>query len=163
MRINTIASRSAAFIPTPGSGCRFLVEQPGVGWVAITEADIDNYSGMYLKHEEGRIMVSTLAPRADEPMLGVHTSAPMTCPWRVLLIGAEPGRLIESNIVGSLNPPSAIADMSWIKPGKTRLELRSGTQAEGVGFVPGMNTATIRHYIDFAAESKLEYMLIDAG
>src|SRR3984885_1974257 len=141
----------------------FLVEQPGVGWVALTEANIDNYSGMYLKHEDGRIMVSTLAPRADDPMLAVHTSAPMTCPWRVLLIGSEPGRLIESNIVGSLNPPSAIADTSWIKPGKAAWNWWSGTQADGVDFVPGMNTATIQHYIDFAADSKLEYMLIDEG
>jgi alpha-glucosidase len=141
----------------------FLVEQPGVGWVAVTEADIDNYSGMYLKHEDGRIMISTLAPRADDPMLAVRTSAPMTCPWRVLLIGSEPGRLIESNIVSSLNPPTAIADTSWIKPGKTAWNWWSGTQADGVNFTPGMNTATIKHYIDFAADSRLEYMLIDAG
>jgi alpha-glucosidase len=144
-------------------GLPFLVDQPGVGWVAVTEADIDNYSGMYLKHEEGRIMVSTLAPRPDEPMLAVRTSAPMTCPWRVLLIGSEPGRLIESNIVGNLNPPSAIADTSWIKPGKTAWTWWSGTQADGVNFSPGMNTATIKRYLDFAADSKLEYMLIDEG
>jgi alpha-glucosidase len=141
----------------------FLVEQPGVGWVAVTEANIDNYSGMYLRHDDGRIMTSTLAPRADDPMLAVHTSAPMTCPWRVMLIGSEPGRLIESNIVSSLNPPSAIADTSWIKPGKAAWNGWSGTQADGVDFVPGMNTATIKHYIDFAADSKLEFMLVDAG
>ncbi len=141
----------------------FLVEQPGVGWVAVTEADIDNYSGMYLKHEDGRIMISTLAPRVDDNTLAVRTSAPMSCPWRVLLIGSEPGRLIESNIVGSLNPPSAIADTSWIKPGKSAWNWWSGTQASGVDFEVGMNTATIKHYIDFAADSKLEYMLIDAG
>ncbi len=29
------------------------------------------------------------------------------------------GRLVESNIVLNLNPPSAISDTSWIKPGKT--------------------------------------------
>ena len=141
----------------------FLVEQPGVGWVAVTEADIDNYAGMYLRHEDGRTMISTLATRVDDNTLAVHTSAPMTCPWRVLLIGSEPGRLIESNIVSSLNPPSAIADTSWIKPGKAAWNWWSGTQADGVDFVPGMNTATIEHYIDFAAESKLEYMLIDEG
>jgi alpha-glucosidase len=141
-------------------GLPFLVEQPGVGWVAVTEGNIDNYSGMYLKHDQDRIMISTLAPRADEPMLAVHTSAPMTCPWRVLLIGSEPGRLIESNIVSSLNPPSAIADTSWIKPGKSAWNGWSGTQADGVDFEPGMNAATIKHYIDFAADAKLEYMLI---
>jgi alpha-glucosidase len=144
-------------------GLPFLVEQPGIGWVAVTEADIDNYSGMYLKHEDGRIMISTLAPRLDDNMIAVRTSAPMICPWRVLLIGSDPGKLIESNIVASLNPPSAIADTSWIKPGKAAWNWWSGTQAEGVDFVPGMNTATINHYIDFAADAKLEYMLIDAG
>jgi alpha-glucosidase len=141
----------------------FLAEQPGVGWVAVTEADIDNYAGMYLKHEQGTTMISTLTPRADDNTTAVLVHAPSVCPWRVLLIGSEPARLIESNIIASLNPPSAIADTSWIKPGKAAWNWWSGTQAEGVDFQPGMNTATVKHYIDFAAESKLEYMLIDAG
>lgn len=141
----------------------FLVEQPGVGWAAITEAHIENYAGMYLKHTGGRTMLSTLAPRVDEPELAVKGTTPLDCPWRVLMIGSEPGRLIESNIVSNLNPPSAIADTSWIKPGKTAWNWWSGSQADGVSFKPGMNTATMEHYIDFAAESKLQYMLIDAG
>ncbi len=141
----------------------FLVEQPGVGWIAVTEADIENYAGMYLQHQDGRIMISTLAPRADDNSTAVLEHAPSVCPWRVLLIGSEPGRLIESNIVTSLNPPSAIADTSWIKPGKAAWDWWSGTQADGVDFMPGKNTATIKHYIDFAAVSKLEYMLIDEG
>ena len=78
----------------------FLVEQPGVGWVGITEANIDNYAGMYLKHEDGRAMISTLTPRVDDNTMAVIEHAPSVCPWRVLLIGEEPGKLIESNIVG---------------------------------------------------------------
>lgn len=144
-------------------GLPFLVEQPGVGWVGVTEADIDDYAGMYLKHEDGRTMISTISPRNDDDSTAVITHAPRDCPWRVLLIGSEPGRLMESNIVTSLNPPSQIADTSWIKPGKAAWNWWNGTQAEGVSFKPGMNTATIQHYIDFAAESKLQYMLIDAG
>lgn len=35
--------------------------------------------------------------------------------------------------------------------------------AKGPGLKSGMNTGTMKHYIDFASESKLEYMLIDAG
>jgi len=34
-------------------GLPFLAEEPGLGWVAITEADIDNYAGMYLKKAPG--------------------------------------------------------------------------------------------------------------
>jgi alpha-glucosidase len=143
----------------------FLVEQPGVGWVAITEAYLENYAGMYLTHDHhrARTMTSRLAPRADEPELAVRSTTPLTSPWRVLMIASDPGRLIESNIIINLNPPSAIADTSWIKPGKTAWDWWSGTHAEGVDFQPGMNTATIKHYIDFAAGSKFEFMLIDAG
>ena len=51
----------------------------------------------------------------------------------------------------NLNPPSKIADTSWIKPGKTAWDWWSGSYAEGVDFRPGMNTATMNHYIDFSA------------
>ncbi|MGA8579980.1 MAG: glycoside hydrolase family 97 protein [Bryobacteraceae bacterium] len=142
-----------------------LAELPGVAWVAITEADIDNYAGMYLQHSEhdGRLLTARLAPSVEDPGLAVHSGLPARSPWRVLMIGAQPGRLVESNIVINLNPPSAIADTSWIKPGKTAWDWWSGDYAEGVSFKPGMNTATMEHYIDFSAEAGLAYMLIDAG
>jgi alpha-glucosidase len=132
----------------------FLVEQPGVGWVAVTEADIENFPGMYLHHLEGRAMEAVLSPRPDDAMLAATGKPTMTLPWRVLLIGSEPGRLIESNLIASLNPPSAISDTSWIKPGKAAGNGWSGAPAD---------TATLKHYIDFAAESKLQYVLIAAG
>jgi len=142
-----------------------LAELPGVAWLAITEADIENYAGMYLQHNgrEARSLFSKLAPSVDEPGIAVSTGTPARSPWRVVMIGAEAGRLIESNIVINLNPPSKIADLSWIKPGKTAWDWWSGSYAEGVDFRPGMNTATMNHYIDFSAVSGIEYMLIDAG
>ena len=39
----------------------------------------------------------------------------------------------------------------------------SGNYDENVGFKPGMNTATMEHYIDFASKNHVEYMMIDAG
>lgn len=143
----------------------FTAEVPGAAWVAITEADIDNYAGMYLQHNgrNARSMFATLAPSADEPGISVRRSTPVEAPWRVILIGAQPGRLVESTIITSLNPPSAIADTSWIKPGKTSWDWWSGSYASGVNFQPGMNTATMEHYIDFSAQAGMPYMLIDAG
>ena len=41
-------------------GMPFLVEQPGVGWVAITEADIDDYAGMYLQRSGDHTMQGSL-------------------------------------------------------------------------------------------------------
>ena len=146
-------------------GLPLLAELPGVAWVAITEADIENYPGMYLVHNgrDARSLFAKLAPSMEEPGIAVQTATPMRSPWRVIMLGAQPGRLVESNIVVNLNPPSAIADTSWIKPGKTAWDWWSGTYAEGVDFKPGMNTATMKHYIDFSASSGMEYMLIDAG
>ena len=145
-------------------GLPLLAEEPGVGWVAITEADIDNYAGMYLRKGPGRFEVKAdLSPRVDDAAVAVETKTPFNTPWRVLMIGDEPGRLIESNIVLNLNPPSKIADTSWIQAGKASWDWWSGQAAPSVSFKTGMNTATMKHYIDFASTSGFPYMLIDAG
>jgi len=142
-----------------------LADVPGAAWIAITEADIDNYAGMYLQHDakDAQTLTARLAPSLEDKGLCVRAPAPVTSPWRVIMIGDRPGRLIESNIVINLNPPSQIADTSWIKPGKTAWDWWSGSYATGVDFKPGMNTATMNHYIDFASSAGLQYMLIDAG
>jgi len=142
-----------------------LTELPGQAFVAITEADIDNYSGMYLRHNErnARELDARLAPHIDDPGLAVSVKTPARSPWRVLMIASEPGRLIESHIVENLNPPCAIADTSWIKPGKAAWDWWSGPYDENVDFQPGKNTATAKHYVDFASESKFQYFMLDAG
>jgi alpha-glucosidase len=145
-------------------GLPLLAEVSGIGWVAVTEADIDHYAGMYLRKDKPAFgLCAELSPRLDQPGIAVEDQAPVTTPWRVLMIGDAPGRLIESNIVLNLNPPSKIADTSWIKPGKSAWDWWSGEAAPSVGFKPGMNTATMEHYIDFASASGFPYMLIDAG
>lgn len=152
-------------------GLPLLAEEPGLGWVAITEADIENYAGMYLRKDP---MFNALRVRADlsphinsagkaEAGVAVVTSTPFNSPWRVLMIGNTAGELIESNIVLNLNPPSKIADTSWIQAGKSAWDWWSGEAAPSVSFKTGMNTATMKHYIDFASASGFKYMLIDAG
>ncbi len=149
----------------------FLANEPGVGWVAITEADIENYSGMYLRKGEGflsRTVRADLSPHENhegkiDSSFAVETATPFASPWRVLMIADEPGKLIESNIVLNLNPPSKIADASWIHAGKSAWDWWSGEAAPSVSFKTGMNTATMKHYIDFASASGFPYMLIDAG
>jgi alpha-glucosidase len=141
-----------------------LAEVPAVGWIAVTEADIENYAGMYLRKDEGTFSVrAELAPRVDQQGIAVEAETPITSPWRVLLIGDTPGRLIESNMILNLNPPSKIADTSWIRAGKSAWDWWSGEAAPSASFKPGMNTATMKHYIDFASASGFSYMLIDAG
>jgi len=145
-------------------GLPFLAEEPATGWIAITEANIDQYAGMYLRKDKDRLTVrAELAPHVDDPGVAVDGPVPVTSPWRVLMIGDEPGRLIESNIILNLNPASKIADTSWIRPGKSAWDWWSGEAAPSVTFKTGMNAATMKHYIDFASTSGFPYMLIDAG
>ncbi len=145
-------------------GLPLLAEVPDTGWVAITEADIDNFAGMYLRKDKAHFgLRAELSPRVDQPAIAVEDQAPISTPWRVLMIGDQPGRLIESNIVLNLNPPSKIADTSWIRAGKSAWDWWSGDAAPSMKTKPGMNTATMEHYIDFASASGFPYMLIDAG
>ncbi len=143
-----------------------LVEIPGGPWVGLLEADLTDYAGMYVGGVPGfeNALVSKLSPgptRMDQVVVG---STPKTSPWRVLLINDHPGGLIESSyLVLNLSAASAIADTSWIEPGKAAWDWWSGSFARNVSFKPGMNTTTMEHYIDFAAAHHLQYMLVDAG
>lgn len=142
----------------------------GTSTFAIAEADLDRYAGMYLTGRgDGRLGVEAkLSPRLDTPDIAVRIPRAEVAigghltPWRVLMLGDTPGALIESNLIANLNPPTPIADTSWIKAGKTAWDWWSGSVAPDVPDA-GMNTATIRRYIDHAAALKLEYMLIDDG
>lgn len=145
-----------------------LVELPKAKlYAALLEADLTDYAGLYVAGVEGvpnalRARLSVPPRRAfDKPVVG---TTPKATPWRVLMVGPDPARFIEHNyLILDLSAPCAIADTSWIKPGKAAWDWWSGSYATGVSFKPGMNTATMKHYIDFAARHKLEYMLVDAG
>ncbi len=148
-------------------GIPLLMEVPGAAWLAITEADLDDYAGMYLvnatTNNSNTTLTAHLAPTQDDPKLAVTGSLPHRSSWRVLMIADQPGRLIESNIILNLNPPCAIADTSWIKPGKVAWSWWSGNSATGADFKGAMNTQTLKYYTDFAASSGLEYVLFDGG
>jgi alpha-glucosidase len=156
-----------------------LVEVPGIAWVGLTEADIEDYSSMFVTAAGGQMLAARLAPRVedintnaevapsfdpqvDAKKVSVIAQTPVKSSWRVLMIAEQPGRLVESNMVVNLNPPNAIGDTSWIKPGKTSWDWWNGGQAKGVA-QPGKNNETIKYYIDFSARNKFEYMLIDGG
>ena len=130
----------------------------------MTEANLTDYAGMYLSGVAGQpgTLVSRLSPlpgRTDgAKVLG---KAPHASPWRVLMIADDPGRLIESHLVFHLSDPPAIKDTSWIKPGKTTFPWWNGYVLDGVDFEPGVNTATMKHYIDFCAEHGIPYHSLD--
>jgi len=145
-------------------GLPYLMHIPGVAWAAITEADLRGNSSMYLINTAtnwgGRVFQSQIAP-GDDPEVAITGTLPHHTAWRVLLVGDEPGALIESNAITSLNPESEIKDTSWIHAGLTAWDWWSGSlNAQGK---PAFTTETMKYYVDFAAKSGFPYMLVDAG
>ena len=146
-------------------GLPLMMEVPGVGWMAITEADLKDNSSMYLVNPGGgwgsHQFESRLAPDVNDPDVVETGTLPHHSAWRVMLVGDEPGRLIESNVITSLNPETTIKDTSWIRPGRAAWDWWSGSI--GPDGKPAFTTATMKYYVDFAAQSGFEYMLVDAG
>lgn len=153
----------------PGAliGLPLTIEIDGGPAVAITEANLTNYAGMYLEglEGEGTALVSRLAPLASGHYAAVATTTPLTTPWRVIQIAPTPAKLIESNILLRLNAPCQWDDVSWIKPGKVAWDWWCGHTAPNrqIDFVGGTNNVTMRYFIDFAATMKLDYFLLDGG
>lgn len=148
-----------------------LVCMTGQGDVAfaIAEADLQDYAALYLaRPADGGLGVRIrLPPRLDDPSVAVRwpradasQPRPMQSPWRVIMIGDHPGRLIESTLVTTLSQPSEIADTAWIRPGKAAWDWWSAAP-DAAG--PAMGDGAMMRLIDFAQAANLQYLLIDAG
>ena len=150
-------------IPAAGLlGLPVLLEVPRVGWVAILEAALTDYAGMYLSRSDTPGgLISRLSPRPDDPQIVVRAKLPHDSPWRVILVDRDARRLIESDTVLALNAPSVIRDVSWIKPGKTTFPWWNDYFETGVPFKMGLNTETAKYYIDFCAEYGIPYHSLD--
>ena len=123
-----------------------VVEIGDKAFAAVAEAGLVDYARMRLSPDEGRqhTIISSLAGE-------VVTGAPLTTPWRVIMLGRSPGELLEHNyLIMNLNEPCAIEDPSWIRPGKVIREVTLTTTG-------GMAC------VDFAAKHNLQYVEFDAG
>lgn len=132
-----------------------LFEFPGGISMAITEAALRNYAGMYLSKQNG-ILVSKLSPLPGQKEIKVKADLPHRTPWRVMLISDRIGALIESNIITTLNEPSATKDWSWLKPGTTTFPWWNGNVVPDTINAPGNNFVTNHYYIDFCARNGIQ-------
>jgi alpha-glucosidase len=122
-------------------------------YAAVAEADLTDWAGMYLTPAGAATMAADLSPRLDGDGL-VKADTPHQSPWRVIMLGHKPGDLIESNLIENLNPPSKIADTSWIKPGMMAWDHWWSGDVK-------MDNDTNRRFISFASEMGFPYQLID--
>ncbi|HEY1870666.1 MAG TPA: glycoside hydrolase family 97 catalytic domain-containing protein, partial [Chitinophagaceae bacterium] len=133
-----------------------LLEFEGPVYVAITEANLFDYAGMYLSKEKN-VLVSKLSPLPHQTEIKVKATLPHHSPWRVLMMSDRIGTLIESNILTTLSEPCKLKDVSWIKPGKTTFPWWNGNVVPDTINAPGNNFVTNQYYIDFCARNGLEY------
>lgn len=153
--------RAADLPPDSLLALPFVFQTPGRLWGAITEAHLVDYAGLYLTPATHGALKARLAPRAKEPTMSVRAKLPMASPWRLVLVATDPAGLIESDVVLHLNPPCAIADTSWIRPGKTTFPWWNGYYEESTPFAMGLNTETMKYYIDFCAAAGIPYHSLD--
>ncbi len=141
-------------------GLPILIKTPPA-WVALTEADLRDWSGMWIgggtappaSARHGVSLVAKLAPRPDGAGL-VKAQTPHNSPWRVLMVGRNPGELIESDLILNLSTPCQLPDTSWIRPGMMAWDHWWSGDVK-------MDTATIKEYIRLASDMGWPYQLID--
>jgi len=145
--------------------------------VAVAESDVEEYPGLWLRGTGGPGLAATFPPyplkEKRETDLNIRvieaadyiaiTKGTRTFPWRVLGIVDQDTDLLTNQIVYLLEKPSQVQDTSWIKPGKVSWDWWNANNVYGVDFKAGINTATYKYYIDFAAKYAIPYIILDEG
>jgi len=126
--------------------------------VSITEAALRHYAGLALLRPAGDAppadyLAGRLTPRKDGTK--VVRPLPVLTPWRVILIGDRPGRLLESETLYCLNDPPIIKDTSWIKPAKLTFHWWNGDVFDGQPGQPILSFDMAKRYIDFCASNSI--------
>ncbi len=162
----------------PGKMCSLptLIETDGIK-VAITEADLDDYPGLWLKGGNNTSLFGKFPGYPLEEKLErdrklkvtryadfiAKTKGTRLFPWRVLAVAETDGELITNQLTYLLAAPLQLKDVSWIKPGKVAWDWYNYNNIYGVDFEAGLNTETYKYYIDFASRFGLEYIILDEG
>lgn len=101
--IHDEATEFAFAQPAPGSvdTLPFTTRQPG-GWIAITEIEKMSFPSMYLTRSGESILNVHLPKQKSDPNVVFEGPAPLTWPWRVLVIGFDREHLGQSIVLSDL-------------------------------------------------------------
>ena len=162
-----------AFLP-------LLVELKDGKKAVITEADLEDFPGLYLynpKSDNGLSAMHAGYPKTREQ--GGHnnlqwivkerenyvakTAGKRAFPWRIITISENDKELADNDLVYLLASPNRIGDVSWIQPGKVAWDWWNAWNIYGVDFNAGINNNTYKYYIDFASQFGIEYVILDEG
>ncbi|QIX59984.1 glycoside hydrolase family 97 protein [Hymenobacter sp. BT18] len=153
----------AAGTPSPlGQGWSFpaLLQVAG-HWVLLTETDLDrHYAGAHLSHLAPDGEYGIAFPQAPErttptaPLLP-ESGLPWRTPWRVVIVGPSLGTIVESTLTTDVATPAKTKDTAFVQPGKAAWSWALLKDESAVYEVQ-------KRFIDYAADMKWRYCLIDA-
>lgn len=169
---NQLSSVSrSSMIPSPA-----LIKTPDGTSLMISESDREDYPGLWLKKTSSaslrgifpHVVKSTGKKKKPDFITKresyiARTSGNRQFPWRVISVFRGDAEIADSHITASLSRHADRREYSWVKPGKAAWDWWNQHNITGVNFKPGINMETYRSYIDFAAKSGIEYVLIDEG
>ncbi|MBS1920094.1 MAG: glycoside hydrolase family 97 protein [Bacteroidetes bacterium] len=151
-------------------------------YINLHEAALINYSCMSLNlDDKNMIFQSWLTPDANGDKGNMQT--PCTSPWRTIIASDDARDIVASKMIYNLNEPCKIKNTSWIKPVKyigvwwemitgkstwsytndflsVQLGVTDYSKAKPNG-THGANTANVEKYIDFAAKSGFDAVLVE--
>ena len=168
------------FSPTGLQTPLMLKSQDGL-YINIHEAALIDYSCMSLELDDKNLVLeSHLTPDAQGNKGYLQT--PCRSPWRTIIVSDRAGDILESKLVLNLNEPTKYKDTSWIKPikyvgvwwemitgkstwsytngGNIKLDSTDYSKLKPNG-THAANTAHVKEYIDFAAQHKLDAVLVE--
>jgi alpha-glucosidase len=147
--------------------------------LTILESDLESYPGMFVQSQGvGKSLKGVFAKlpsatdqnawRKQEYVTGrgkgiAKVNGTRTFPWRILAVSEKDTDMPVNNLVYALATPNRIGDYSWVKGGKVAWDWWNDWGISGVDFKAGINMNTYKHYIDFAAENGIEYIVLDEG
>ena len=147
--------------------------------ICITEADLLNYPGMFLKvSSNNKGFYGHFAAYPKEIAVEVRglkgvvktresyiakVEGQTVFPWRTIIISEKDTDLLCNDMVYKLATPAKETDYSWIKPGKVAWDWWNDWSLYNVDFRAGINTDTYKYYIDFASKFGIEYVILDEG
>ena len=154
----------------------FLVELENNKKLLFTDVNVSGYPGVWVKGT-GQAGLDTYLPgypletklHADRSLkvskyadFLAKTNGKRSYPWRSFIVADDAG-LLTSTMLYSLADRCKLKDTSWIKPGKVSWDWWNAWNISDVDFKAGINQATYKNYIDFAAKNKLQYIILDEG
>lgn len=147
--------------------------------VLLTETDLYDYPGLFMKGTNSNGLASKFAPyvleakpdpeRTDRNQVLTSasyiakTTGKREYPWRVMVLTSDDADLVNSQLTYTLSRENESTDTDWIKPGKVAWDWYNANNIYNVDFEAGINTETYKYYIDFAAKYGLEYVILDEG